>query len=320
MSKRAPSSDPDFHGTLAQLRVVAALGHEVRTGKHPSMHQLLSHVANNATHADRVIKELEAQWKRTLVNRHTLKLTPDGERAYQFAQNLIKLHEQGPFVRQRETLRVGTSNRVMTTFLASKIRAFLESRPKGKGRVDVDLELTESTRDSLLFALENEDIDCAIFGAMDDVIPDGLRRDLISDQHATVLIAARDGHGVYNAKLFADGYKVKIKELATADVCLIRSDLKGPLAHVPAPQDGYSRIVVDNYASVVSVVKSGIAVGLVFDMGLDDDVLRFELDPVDGAKTRNVAVWTRVDRVLSPITRRFMSVVLGRDVDASAAG
>ncbi len=321
MPKRASNPPADFHGTLADLRVIAALGREAHTGNHPSMHQLLLHVANNPSHADRVIKHLEIKWGRALINRHTLQLTPDGERAYQFALRLTQIHEHGPFAQRRETLRIGTSNRVMTTFLAPKIKAFLAGLPrKGKQRVDVDLELTESTRETLLFALQNDNIDCAIYGAIDEEVPAGLRRHLISAHHATVLIAAREGCEVYNQKLLDDGYKVKISELNKAHVCVIRSDLKQALIHLPPPADGYSRIVVENYASVVSVVKSGIAVGLVFDLGLDHDVLRFELDPDDGVRPRSVAIWTRDNRELSLLTRRFMSVVLGREIDVGVEG
>lgn len=317
MSKRAPAPSNDFHGSLADLRVIAALGREANNGRHPSMHQLLVHVARNYTHADRVIKNLEEKWNRTLVNRKTLKLTPDGERACQFAQRIIQLHDQGPFARRRETLRIGTSNRVMTTFLAPKVKAFLGGLPRGKtNRVDVDLDLIESTRENLLTALMNDDVDCAIFGAVNDVIPAGLRRYLISDHHATVMIAAKDGYEAFDRKLRDDNYQVRIPELSKVNVCLIHSDLKGALAHLPPPEDGYSRIVVENYASVVAVVKSQIAVGLVIDLGLDEDVLRFDIHPEDGVSPRNVAIWTR-DRELSPITQRFMSVVLGRPLDTT---
>lgn len=259
------------------------------------------------------------RWNRVLINTSTLKITDDGERAYEYACRILAAHAADPFADRRETLRIGTTNRVMTAFLGPKIREFLwrhrirqkEATKAGNLLADVDLELRESSLDAILSLLRREEIDIAIGGVPLDGMPPDLDHSPIDGRLETVLIASKNGCGDFTKNRLSEGRRVKWSELATADLCVIRSDLHGVLAHLPLPAAGYTRIVVENYASVVSVVKSGAGVGLVLDMGLlDSDTLKFELEESkDRPKARKLAIWTRRGGKLTPTANAFIEAV-----------
>jgi DNA-binding transcriptional LysR family regulator len=204
---------------------------------------------------------------------------------------------------------VGTSNRVMTASLAQLLKVFTDTLPKSSG---ITVFLKESNREDLPKQLRDGEIDVAIFGALDDGAHNGFRRKLISS-HKMVLIAPRLGFGPYNQKLFDSGELVRMADLDNVHLCLIDADRDTILGHLPEPRPQSNRFVVDNYSSVVSVVKSGAAAGLVVDMGLDDhDLLKFPIDPKDDIRDWQVAIWTLQNQTPSPLAQEFIKVVLGR--------
>lgn len=295
--------------SLSELRFLKHLGDRTLTESFDSMHKLHERMPYAAAHCQKTLDRLESRerWGRRLINRNTVQLTADGRAAYQYACAVLEQHASGPFSRQRETIRVGTSNRVMTAFLAPKLRHFLADR----NGADVDLELRELSLDQMLMELRLGQIEIAIGGAPLEPLPRGLTRRSILGALPTVLIAGAGGCGVYDERLLAAGHRVRLAELSAADVCLIRQDWHGALALLPRPEAGYSRIIVDNYASVVSVAQSGAAVGLVLDMGLPAGILKFELEPSERPQPRELSVWTRSGDDLSPTAQRLIRVVLG---------
>ncbi len=305
--------DADFNGSLAELRVLGDLLVTIAKQKYASRNQLFKDLSKSPNWPKKTIEEFESRWGKKLIVGKPLQLTEAGRQACEFATRVLREYEGGPFM-ARETLRIGTSNRVMTAFLAPQIRKFLEARRQRPNTGDVDLRLSESSRQELILALQNEEIDCAIFGSQEDGLSAEFHRYVISD-HATVLIAPPEGEGPYNRKLMEAREPVRLADLDAVNVCLIQNDLTGVLAGLPRQRPGYSRIVVDNYASVISLVRSGGVVGLAFDMGLDPDLLRFEFHPADKIRARQVSIWTRADREPTGAIRQFIEVVLGRPLN-----
>lgn len=305
--------------TLKELQCYRDIVAVIKRGGWKSLNQVWEEVHWSPSYCKMTLDRLKGpeRWNRRLINGNTLKLTDDGERAYEYACRVLDAHAAGPFAARREILRIGTTNRVMTAFLGPKVREFLfhhRARPKhGTAAdvkpIDVDLELRESSLDEMLLSLRREEIDIAIGGVPVGGMPKDLDQFSIDGRLETVLIAAKSGCGDFTRARFQEGRKVEWMELASADVCVIRSDLHGVLGHLPAPAPGNTRIVVDNYASVASVVRSGAAVGLVLDMGLPDDVLKFELGAKGRPTARELAVWTRRGEKLSPTAQAFINAV-----------
>lgn len=311
--------------TLAELQCYCAIVRVIKWGTCKTANQVWKAARYSRPYCLDILESLRGpeRWNRLLINTATLKITEDGERAYEYACRILEAHGADPFAGRRETLRIGTTNRVMTAFLGPKIREFLwqhrirqkKAAQAGEELADVDLELRESSLDLILNSLRREEIDIAIGGVPLDWMPPDLDHTVIDGRLETVLIASKDGCGDFNKNRLREGRRVKWSELRTADMCVIQSDLRGVLGHLPQPAEGYSRIVVENYASVVSVVKSGAAVGLVLDMGLlDSDTLKFELEEsVDRPKARRLAIWTRRRDKLTTTATNFIHAVTALD-------
>ncbi len=307
--------------TIAELQCYRDIVALMKRGGWKSLNQVWKEVGYSPSYCKMTLDRLKSakRWNRRLINANTLKLTDDGERAYEYACRILDAHAAGPFATRREILRIGTTNRVMTAFLGPKVREFLfqhRARPKSAAHdvkpMDVDLELRESSLDEILLSLRREEIEIAIGGVPVDGLPKDLDHFSIDGRLETVLIAAKSGCGDFTKARLNEGRRVEWLELANADICVIRSDLHGVLGHLPRPAPGYTRIVVDNYASVASVVRSGAAVGLVLDMGLPDDVLKFELAAKNRPTSRELAVWTRRGEKLSATAQAFISAVTAR--------
>lgn len=308
--------------TLSELQCYREIVSAIKQGGFKSANQVWEKTNFSPAYCKMTLDHLRGaeRWNRPLLNTITLKLTADGERAYDYACRVLDAHAPGPFVKPRETLRIGTTNRVMTAFLGPKIREFLWQHRTHRKRanpeitqMDVDLELSESSLDEILATLRLEDIDIAIGGIPTDDRTEDLDRTSIDGKLETVLIAAKSGCGEFTKTRFNEGRRVEWSELSTTDLCVIRSDLHGVLGSLPPQAEGFSRIVVENYASVVSVVKSGAAVGLVLDMGLPEDVLKFELAAwKNRPRTRELAIWTRRGEKLSATAQAFINAVTGR--------
>lgn len=308
--------------TLSELQCYRQIVSAIKLGVCTSAHQVWAKTNFGPAYCKMTLDHLEGseRWNRQLVNTITLKVTADGERAYDYACRVLDAHSAGPFVKPRETLRIGTTNRVMTAFLGPKVREFLWRHRTNRKRsaadvsqMDVDLELSESSLNEILSALRLEEIDIAIGGIPTDDQTADLDRTSIDGKLETVLIAAKGGCGEFTKTRFNEGRRVEWSELSTTDLCVIRSDLHGVLGSLPPQAEGYSRIVVENYASVVSVVKSGAAVGLVLDMGLPEDVLKFELAvSKNRPRTRELAIWTRRGEKLGATAQSFIHAVTGR--------
>ncbi|HAC91749.1 MAG TPA: hypothetical protein DCF63_14150 [Planctomycetaceae bacterium] len=93
-------------------------------------------------------------------------------------------------------------------------------------------------------------------------------------------------------------FRQSVKDLASTNFCLIRRDQRGTFKNLPEPSAGFSRIVVDNYSSVLAMVRAEAAVGLVINYGVPVDLLKFDLAD-SSLSAQSFAIWSRTGSPLS---------------------
>ncbi len=238
------------------------------------------------------------RFSRKLVIRDSPKLTRDGQEAFGYARKVLSAYHLQPFQHKRFTLRIAATNRILTTMLAPFFQTFVENYKLKTGE-DIDIEILETTFEQSLHLLETGEVELA-FGAGNDsknrhrkLVP----RTLISDLQI-VLIAPRQGMYGFTKRRENEGKKASIAELKRANLCLIRRDFRDSFSEEIPPDQGFSRIIVDNYSSVIAMVQAKAAVGLVVDIGIPGDLLKFSL--AESHLSQQVfAVWQHDDAKLS---------------------
>ena len=102
--------------------------------------------------------------------------------------------------------------------------------------------------------------------------------------------------------------KVDLKSLDTTNLCLIRRDLRGEFGELPPPAAGYTRILVDNYSSVIAMVRARAAVGIVINCGIPNDFLKFDFEDTD-LSAQKFALWQRKGYELSQAAKSLKEAV-----------
>ncbi len=127
---------------------------------------------------------------------------------------------------------------------------------------------------------------------------DKLTHKALRDDLRMIVVAPSKGVGIFSRRAHKEGFKPTIKDFASTNFCLIRRDQRGTFKNLPEPKEDFSRIVVDNYSSVVAMVRAEAAVGLVINYGVPGDLLKFEL--ADASQSaQSFAIWSRSGRPLS---------------------
>src|SRR5206468_868402 len=95
--------------------------------------------------------------------------------------------------------------------------------------------------------------------------------DTVRDCVATVMIASsqHERWGRHARKLRKE---VGFGDVAGETVCVIEADLHTVLAGLPEPTPGGGRILVENYASVLAFVRTGLAIGFIPQLDIGDDL------------------------------------------------
>ncbi len=291
--------------TIAELVFFERLGTFLLGNRSKSMVQVAEATGFTNAHCHNTLAKLESlsRFGKRLVDRQNISLTKEGGEVLVYARSVLSAYRLRPFESGRTMLRIAATNRVLTTLLASRIPAFLENF-KSKFDTDVDIEILEATFEQVLAWLELGEVELAFGGVnisgnshakvvveSSESHPKLVAESLREELHM-VLVAPPKGLGPYSLRNKRDGMKVSMKSLDTTNLCLIRRDLRGDFRALPPPAAGYTRIVVDNYSSVLAIVRSRAAVGLLIDQGIPSDLLKFEFSD-SNLSAQNFAVWHR---------------------------
>ena len=173
----------------------------------------------------------------------------------------------------------------------------------------MNIEILEATFEQLLNWLEVGEVELAFGGASTPGHKhEKLTHKLLRDDLRMILVAPPKGYGMFSVRRCKEGYKASLKDLAANNLCLIRRDQRGVFRNLPEPNPGYSRIVVDNYSSVLAMVRARAAVGLVINYSLPTDFLKFEL--ADASQSAQAfAVWERSGSRLSAAAQSLRDFV-----------
>jgi DNA-binding transcriptional LysR family regulator len=309
-SKQSTTRQRGSDVTVAELTFFEKIGSTLSASGCPSMAQVAAKSDIVHSYFHDTLKRLEgrSRFNRRLVDRKLVTLTKAGEEVLAYARRVLAPYRKRPFQTGRETLRIAATNRILTTLLATHLPKFIETCKTSTDK-DIDIEILEANFEQVLAWLEVGEVELA-FGGMNPsshshpkLVHHSLRTDL-----RMVVIAPPKGLGMFSVKHQKEQMKVELEDLGTTNVCLIRRDHRGDFRNLPKAEHGFSRIVVDNYSSVVSVVRAGTAVGLVINYDLPNDLLKFEFsDTILSAQ--NFAVWRRKGIEVSETAHTLLQTV-----------
>ncbi len=286
--------------TIADLVFFEKLGATIAANVGGTMAVVAAAAGLTYAHCHNTLGKLESvgRFGRRLVNRDLMVLTKEGEEVLAYARRVLETYRVRPFGSSRPTLRIAATNRILTTLLASYFPQFLE-KYREETQQELNIEILEATFDQLLTWLEVGEVELAFGGAATPGHKhEKLTHKLLRNDLRMVLVAPPKGYGMFSARKCKEGFKASMKDLASNNLCLIRRDQRGLFRNLPDPDPGYSRIVVDNYSSVLAMVRANAAVGLVINYSLPGDLLKFELADVS-QHAQAFAIWERAGARLS---------------------
>lgn len=296
--------------TIADLLFFEKLGSTISASAGATMATVAAAAGLTYAHCHNTLGKLESvdRFGRRLVNRDRMILTKEGEEVLAYARRVLETYRVRPFASSRVTLRIAATNRILTTLLASYFPAFLEKYRADTGH-ELNIEILEATFEQLLNWLEVGEVELAFGGvATAGYKHEKLTHKLLRDDLRLILVAPPKGYGTFSVRRSKEGFKANLKDLATHNVCLIRRDQRGVFRNLPEPNPGCSRIVVDNYSSVLAMVRARAAVGLVINYSLPGDLLKFDL--ADASQSAQAfAVWERSGSRLSAAAQALRDFV-----------
>jgi len=280
--------------TIAELVFFEKIGSILSSSSCRSMLQVALAAGFTNAHSHNALAKLEGQQRfgKPLVDRKRFSLTKDGEEVLAYARRVLDSYRLRPLQSSRVTLRVAATNRILTTLLSSFIPQFIQTYRDQTG-TDIDIEILESSFDQVLRWLEIGEVEMAFGGVTitSDSHPK-LDLDLLGTNLGMVLVAPPKGLGSFSIRNRNEGMKVSFKSLESTNLCLIRRDLRGEFKNLPHPAEGCTRIVVDNYSSVIAMVRARAAVGIVINCGIPADFLKFEFADMS-LSAQKFALWYR---------------------------
>ena len=296
--------------TIAELTFFERIASVISGTTCDSMLQVAIAAGYTNAHGHNALAKLESQERfgRTLVDRKRIALTKEGEEVLAYTRNVLRNYSDRPFQTGRTTLRIAATNRILTTLLSSFIPAFVETY-RAESRTDIDIEILESSFDQVLSWLEIGEVELAFGGVtVSNNSHPKLDLDLLGTNLGMVLVAPAKGLGTFSVRNCNDGMKIVLKNLEATNLCLIRRDLRGEFGELPSPAAGFSRIVVDNYSSVIAMVRARAAVGIVINCGIPNDFLKFEFADMN-LSAQKFALWQRKGYDLSDAAKSLKEAV-----------
>lgn len=321
--KREREGEGRLQPSIDTLKVFVELGDRIRAAaKQGTSYASPSALADAMTghskaNVFRVLAELREVYGRQLLNRNTVTLTSEGEAVFEWAKALLLNHAKGRKwpIGDREQIRIGTSNWILSFIMPGVVRTFQEERAKQRRRAptlpEVDLLFGEYDVQQLLVELRRGRVHAgvaAIFAA--DLWPDLAVQSV--RPVATVMIASSENER-WGRDARRHRREVELTEVAGEPVAVIEADLHTVLARLPG---GGGRIIVQNYASVVAFVRAGVAIGFVPELqkaGSADDGAYQGLDvyPVEREQVtpRTLSILRRAGDELPEEVEAFLRAV-----------
>ena len=271
--KRARDSEGRLRPSIDSLRVFVELGERMKAKADQGMSfASLSEAADSMSssysksNVFRALEDLRKVYGRQLVNRSTVALSAEGEAVYAWARSLLHLHAKGRQwpIGERERIVIGTSNWILNFVLPEPVRIYLDDRAKRKCQnpslLDVDLSFGEYGVEQMLAALRKGTLHAGLAAVFSAGSWPDLTAETVRPQVATVMIASSQ-HERWGAQKHRK--EIGLAELAGETLCVLEADLYTVLPGLPEPRAGGSRILVQNYASVVALVRTGGVVGFI---------------------------------------------------------
>jgi len=284
--------------TIAELIFFEKLGSIISGGAGDSMLSVTAITGMSYAHCHNTLGKLESyeRFGRRLVNRELITLTKEGEEVLAYARRVLDVYRQRPFKTSRVTLRIAATNRILTTLLSSFFPVFMDNYRKQSGQ-ELNIEILEASFEKVLEWLEVGEVELA-FGGASAHKHERLTHKALRDDLRMIVVAPPKGVGVFSRRAAKEGFRPSVKDLASTNFCLIRRDQRGTFKNLPEPSAGFSRIVVDNYSSVLAMVRAEAAVGLVINYGVPVDLLKFDLAD-SSLSAQSFAIWSRTGSPLS---------------------
>jgi DNA-binding transcriptional LysR family regulator len=281
--KRTREGDGRLRPSLDSLRVFHELADGIKNAtRQGTSFASLSEAAESMSssysksNVFRALDELRKVYGRQLVNRSTVTLTKEGETVHAWANALLELHARGKQwpIGDREQIQIGASSWILNFLVPEIVRAFFADLAKRKHRTpdlpDVDLVFAEYDVEQILVGLRKG----AVHAGLAAVFATGPYPDLtiktVRDRVATVMIASSH-HVRWGKDTRRHQNEVDLADLVGETLCVIEADLYRVLIGLPEPRPGQNRILVENYATVSSLVRAGVAVGFLPQLHRGDE-------------------------------------------------
>jgi DNA-binding transcriptional LysR family regulator len=126
----------------------------------------------------------------------------------------------------------------------------------------VDLVFRELNVEDILVALRKGTVHAGLAAVFSVESIPGLTVQAIRDRVPTVMIASSE-HKRWGWEKRQRTSEITLGDVAEETLCVIEADLYRVLSGLPRPAKGWSRILVQNYATVAELVRSGVAVGFI---------------------------------------------------------
>lgn len=282
-AKREREGEGRLRPTMESLRVFVELSHKIGAAvKQGTRYASLSEAAEglsasySKSNVFRALEELRKVYGKQLVNRSTVTLTKEGEAVLAWAEALLEHHAKGMRwpIGKTEEIHIGTSNWILTFLLPEVVEAYFGERAKRRrkapGLSEVSLTFSEYDVEQLLLDLRKGVVHAglaAVFSA--GPWPD-LLVETVREKVETVMIASSDDER-WGRDARRRRKDVSLSDVAADTVCVLKSDLDTVLAEFPEPVSPGGRIVVESYASVVSLVRARVGVGFIPGLGRGDE-------------------------------------------------
>lgn len=324
--KREREGEGRLRPTMESLRVFVELAQKIgaaeRQGtRYASLSEAAEGLSTSYSKSNvfRALEELRKVYGRQLVNRSTVTLTKEGEAVLAWAKALLEHHAKGMTwpIGKKEAVHIGTSNWILTFLLPEVVQSYFGDRAKRRRKTpdlsEVDLAFSEYDVEQLLVDLRKGVVHAglaAVFAA--GPWPD-LVVETIHERVETVMIASSDDER-WGKEARRRRKDVSLSDVAGETVCVLKSDLETVLAGFPEPVSPGSRITVENYASVVALVRARVGVGFIPGLGRGDesDHIAYQGLEVYSIKEappfRTLAVLRRLGEELSDEVEAFLRV------------